>query len=291
MRGSGWFWVLAVAAAAVLPLPSSVGHATAQSGAEKGRQTGTPIDRPSDSGPADRAAPRTDANSMTAHAQLLEKAKQGRIDIYFVGDSIVRRWGALDYPELLANWRQNFHGWNAANFGWGADRTQNILWRLENGELDGVAPKVIVLLAGTNNVGAQPRGEQTIGEITRGVNAILELCRRKSPSATIILTAIFPRNDNMAVMPTIDRINQKLATLADGKRVRFLSINDRLADANGTLVEGVLNERDKLHPTLKGYQIWADALKPIFREVLGPPAMTDMAPPPTGDPSAAVRIR
>ena len=291
MRGAGWFWALAVAAAVVLPVPPSVRHATARFDAEKGRQTGTAIDRPSDSGPADRAAPRTDANSLTAHAQLLEKAKQGRIDIYFVGDSIVRRWGALDYPELLANWKQNFHGWNAANFGWGADRTQNILWRLENGELDGVAPKVIVLLAGTNNVGAQPRDEQTIEEITRGVNAILELCRRKSPSATIVLMAIFPRNDNMAVMPTIDRINQKLATLADGKRVRFLSINDRLADANGTLVEGVLNERDKLHPTLKGYQIWADALKPIFREALGPPAPTDMAPPPTGDPSAAVRIR
>ena len=90
---------------------------------------------------------------MTAHAQLLEKARAGRIDVYFVGDSITRRWGATDYPDLLANWRQNFFGWNAANFGWGADRTQNILWRLENGELDGVNPKVIVMLAGTNNVG------------------------------------------------------------------------------------------------------------------------------------------
>jgi len=108
---------------------------------------------------------------MTAHAQLLEQAKQGRIDVYFVGDSIVRRWGALDYPELLANWKENFFGWNAANFGWGADRTQNILWRLENGELDGVNPKVIVLLAGTNNVGAQPRDEHTIAEIGRGLNA------------------------------------------------------------------------------------------------------------------------
>src|SRR5919198_1028170 len=113
----------------------------------------SPITAASDSGPADRAAPRGDANSMTAHAQLLAKAKQGRIDVYFVGDSIVRRWGALDYPELLANWKQNFYGWNAANFGWGADGTENILWRLENGELDRVNPKVIVVLAGTNNVG------------------------------------------------------------------------------------------------------------------------------------------
>ena len=241
--------------------------------------------------PADRAAPRTDQNSMTAHAQLLEKRKQGRIDVYFEGDSIVRRWGALDYPELLANWKENFFGWNAGNFGWGADRTQNILWRLENGELDDVNPKVIVLLAGTNNVGAQPRDDQTIAEIARGIKAIIDMCQQKAPSATIIVTAIFPRNDNMAVIPTIAKINEKVATFADGKRVRFLNINDRLADSSGTLVNGVLNERDKLHPTLKGYQIWAEALKPLFRELLGPPATTDVGPPPTGDPSAARKVQ
>ena len=69
------------------------------------------------------------------------KAKQGGIDIYFEGDSITRRWGATDYPDLLANWKQNFFGWNAADFGWGADTIQNILWRLDNGELDGVNPE------------------------------------------------------------------------------------------------------------------------------------------------------
>ncbi len=106
---------------------------------------------------ADQPAARTDANSLLAHEQLLEKAKKGGIDIYFEGDSIVRRWGATDYPEMLANWKQNFFGWNAADFGWGADTTQNILWRLNNGELDGVNPKVMVLLAGTNNRGQ--RGE------------------------------------------------------------------------------------------------------------------------------------
>src|SRR6185503_11552675 len=99
--------------------------------------------------PADRPAARTDRNSAIAHEQLLEKARRGRIDLYFAGDSITRRWGATDYPELLAHWRQRFFGWNAANFGWGADTTQNILWRMENGELDGVRPKVIVLLADT----------------------------------------------------------------------------------------------------------------------------------------------
>ena len=92
--------------------------------------------------PADRPVARTDSNSLIAHSQLLEKAKKGRIDIYFEGDSITRRWGATDYPELLANWNRNFIGWNASDFGWGADKTQNILWRLSNGELDGVNPKI-----------------------------------------------------------------------------------------------------------------------------------------------------
>jgi lysophospholipase L1-like esterase len=239
--------------------------------------------------PADRAAPRLDQNSITAHAQLLEKARHGGIDIYFVGDSITRRWGATDYPELLANWRQNFFGWNAADFGWGADKTQNILWRLENGELDGVNPRVIVILAGSNNVGAQPGDAAKVAEITRGLTAILNICQQKAPQATVILTAIFPRNDNMAVMPDIDQINANLARLADGRKVRYLDVNGKLADKDGRLFDGMMNERDHLHPTLRGYQVWADGLTPIFMELLGPPAATDHAPPPTGDPSAGSR--
>jgi len=236
---------------------------------------------------ADRPSPRSDANSMTAHAELVQKARTGRIDVYFVGDSITRRWGALDYPALLANWRANFFGWNAANFGWGADRIENMLWRLEHGELDGVRPKVIVILAGTNNVGTQPGGDEKIADITRGLSALVRLCERKAPDATIVLTAIFPRNDNVAVLPEIERINAHLAALADGKRVRFLNVNNRLADRDGRLFEGM--SADKLHPTLQAYQIWADALKPIFTELLGPPAAVDLAPPPTGDPQASSR--
>jgi lysophospholipase L1-like esterase len=240
-------------------------------------------------GPADRAAPRTDPNSATAHAQLLEKARKGAIDVYFVGDSITRRWGATDYPDLLANWRQNFFGWNAGNFGWGADRTEHILWRLENGELDGVNPKVIVIQAGTNNIGAQPGDATKVADITRGVTAIVNTCRQKAPNATIVLTAIFPRNDNMAVMPEIDQINSNLARLADGRAVRYLNVNGKLAGKDGVLIAGMMHERDKLHPTLQGYQVWADGLKPILTEVLGPPASTDHAPPPTGDPSARAK--
>jgi lysophospholipase L1-like esterase len=239
--------------------------------------------------PADRPVSRVDENSLSAHAELVDKAKKGGIDIYFIGDSIARRWGATDYPDLLANWTQNFFGWNAADFGWGADKTQHILWRLENGELDGVNPKMIVVLAGTNNVGTVPPTAAMIEDVTRGIKAILDACRRKAPRAAIVLTAIFPRNDNVAVMPAIDRINANIARLADGKTVRFLNVNDKLADGDGRLFDGMMNERDRLHPTVKGYQIWADGLKPIFTERLGPPAATDHAPPPTGDPSARRR--
>src|SRR3954454_24555980 len=178
--------------------------------------------------PADQPVARTDANSMTAHAQLLEKAKAGRIDVYFEGDSIVRRWGATDYPEFLANWRQNFFGWNAADFGWGADTTQNILWRLDHGELDGVNPKVIVLLAGTNNVGREPADDAKVADISRGIKAIVDLCRTKAPRARIILMAIFPRNDNLAVVPSINRINENIAKFADGQTVRSVNVNDEL---------------------------------------------------------------
>jgi len=231
---------------------------------------------------ADLPVARTDKNSRIAHEQLLAKRKQGRIDVYFEGDSITRRWGATDYPQLLENWKKNFFGWNAADFGWGADRVENILWRLENGELDDVNPKVIVLLAGTNDVG----NRVPAADVTKGMEAVLRVMRAKAPDAVIILMAIFPRNDNMAVMPEIDAINANLAKMADGRKIRYLNINARLADSSGRLYDGLLNARDKLHPTVEGYQVWADALKPILTELLGPPATEDRAPPPTGDPSA-----
>jgi lysophospholipase L1-like esterase len=256
---------------------------------------GVPVEAPAQTGagaqaegPAHLPVPRTDQNSLTAHEELLEKAKKGRIDVYFVGDSITRRWGALDYPDLLANWKANFFGWNAANFGWGADRIQNILWRLENGELDGVRPKIIVVLAGTNNVGSQPGGDEKVADITRGLKTLVDTCQRKAPQATIVLTAIFPRNDNMAVIAEIERINEYLASLADGGKIRFVNVNDKLTDKDGRFLDGM--SADQLHPTLKAYQIWADALKPILRELLGPPASTDLAPPPTGDPSTRGRL-
>ena len=231
------------------------------------------------------AKPRTDANSMLAHQQLVGKAKTGGIDLYFLGDSITRRWGCSDpqWAALLTNWNENFFGWNAGNFGWGGDRIENILWRIQNGELDGVNPKVIVILAGTNNVGNQPGNDQKIVDIVNGYRGLIGTCRDKAPRATIIVTAIFPRNDNLAVLPEIQRINDQLSKLADERTIFYLNINGKLADAQGNLFEGIAI--DKLHLTVKGYQAWADGLRPILLKLLGPPAKTDHAPPPTGDPS------
>jgi lysophospholipase L1-like esterase len=244
-------------------------------------------------GPGDRPAPRADRNSQIAHEQLVEKARRGGIDIYFAGDSITRRWGTSDAPyrELFDNWRRNFFGWNAANFGWGGDTVQNVLWRLTNGELEGVHPKVIVLLAGTNNIGAEPRqgvAEDVRDDVSNGIAAILSVMRRMAPGATVILTGVTPRRDRAggtSLMPTIDAINRRIATLADGRSVRYINVNDRLAAKSGALIDGMTV--DGLHLSAAGYQVWADALKPIFAEILGPPAATDHAPPPTGDPSVA----
>jgi len=263
-------------------------HITAPAGKEPAKepQAKEPAARP----PAGAATPvaRTDANSRTAHQQLLEKAKKGRIDVYFTGDSITSRWGATDYPDFLANWKANFHGWNAANFGWGGDTVQNALWRLSNGELDGVKPKVIVVMAGTNNIGARlPAGgeEAKVAEIADGLEAVLGVCREKAPDAVVVLMGITPRNDNPAAMAVIDKVNERLGRLADGKRVRYLNINEKLTGKDGKLLAGV--SPDRLHLSVKGYQVWADALKPVLTELLRPPAKEDLAPPPTGDPSAA----
>jgi lysophospholipase L1-like esterase len=240
--------------------------------------------------PAVRGIERTDENSRIVHQELLAKRKQGKIDVYFVGDSITRRWGTSDsaWSALLANWRKNFHGWNAADFGWGGDTVENILWRLENGELDGVDPKVVVVMGGTNNIGKEPpsgENDPRIDQIVRGIEAILAVCREKAPKATIVLMGITPRTDNPAVMPIVEAVNERIASFADGKKVRFVDINAKLVDENGTFREGMA-QPDGLHLDVGAYQVWADAIRPILTEVLGPPAKEDHAPPPSSDPSA-----
>jgi len=285
-----WISVIAACGLAVMAAPMADPSPASASTALSGDERAT-------NGPAParmqiQAQPRTDPNSRLAHEELLRKAAQGGIDVYFEGDSITRRWGTSDrqYQDFLAHWNSNFHGWNAGNFGWGGDTVQNILWRLENGELNEVNPKVIVLMAGTNNLRDTPDAKDRAAqeeEVVLGIEAILTLMRQKSPRSTIILMGITPRNDgthSASWAATIDRINHRIARFADGNQTRFLNINDKLAGSDGQLCEGVTV--DGLHLSIKGYQIWADALKPMLTELLGPPAKMDRAPAPTGDPSA-----
>ena len=272
-----------LAALCLLAMVSHVGCTTAER--ESATMTHHSHDRNAPRSVAATPAERTDENSKIAHAQLLEKARAGGIDVYFLGDSITRRWGCTDppYADLLANWNENFFGWNAANFGWGGDSTQNILWRIKNGELDGVHPKVIVIQGGTNNIGGRPGDDAMVEDISAGLRVIVETCRDKAPEATIIVTGIFPRGDNPDAYPAIEQINERLADFADGETVLYLNVNDGLADADGKLYDGMTV--DGLHLSTKGYQVWADGLKPMFTTLLGPPAETNHAPPPTGDPS------
>jgi lysophospholipase L1-like esterase len=227
--------------------------------------------------------PRTDPNSHAAHQALLAKKDAGQIDVYFIGDSITRRWGALDYPDLLAHWNQSFAGYNAANFAWGGDRTEHILWRLENGELDGIDPRVIVIQAGTNNVGRRAGGADKVAAIAAGIEGIIDAARRRAPQAALVLTGIFPRSD-AGVVNEINAINDRLSDIAESEGILYIEINDRLADARGLLLESMGS--DGLHLSRTGYQIWADALEPILADLLGPRAAIDKAPPATGNPAA-----
>lgn len=218
------------------------------------------------------ATPRTDANSLLAHEQLVQKAKGWRIDVYFVGDSITRRWGCTDppYADFLAHWRVTFHGWNAANFGWGGDTTSNILWRLENGELPPYPPRVFVVLAGTNDVGNGATADQVAG----GVRAIVDACLAHAPAATVLLCPILPRFDDPAFEGVIQKANVMIRSFADDRI--------RLVDITADLTESMTV--DGLHLNLDGYRLWADALRPWLTALLGLRRDHDEAPPPTGLP-------
>jgi lysophospholipase L1-like esterase len=146
-------------------------------------------------------------------------------------------------------------------------------------------------MIGTNNVGKIPPPTddgRSIEETANGIRAILDVVRQKAPDAKTVLMGITPRNDNgsTAVMPTIDEINARISKFADNKSIIYLNISEELADQTGKLYEGVTE--DGLHLSVTGYQIWADALKPMFTEWLGPPAKVDKAPPASGVPTVPV---
>ena len=146
-------------------------------------------------------------------------------------------------------------------------------------------PKVFVLQAGTNNLPGNGAADASkVEEVVSSIKSLVSLLQNKSPNSKTVLTALFPRTQNPALSSTIQQINDQLEKWTDGKSIRFLNINSKLTDSSGALLPGMSD--DGLHFTEKSYQVWADELKPILHEILGPPATKDYAPPPTGDPSA-----
>jgi lysophospholipase L1-like esterase len=210
-----------------------------------------------------------DAGFQRLHTQYVANAKAGNIDLYMEGDSITDFWE----HNHKANWQKNLGGWKAGDFGISGDRTQHVLWRIENGELDGVTPKVIVLLIGTNNLPANNvYAANTVDDTFLGYKAIVDKLNEKEPQAHILLIGVMPRQDK-PLAKQISDLNDKIATLADGSQIKYLNFNDKLTGVDGKLLPGVML-KDNLHPSDKGYDIWANAMKPILTEWLGPPAPT-----------------
>jgi lysophospholipase L1-like esterase len=204
-------------------------------------------------------------NWVARHEGFVAQAKAGGIDLLFMGDSITDGWR----NRGLNVWSKFYSPRHAANFGIGGDQTQHVLWRMENGELDGIHPKVVVLMIGTNNTGrnndGSPRNSNI--EVIAGVTAIVNDFRTRLPDSKILLLAIFPRgNFDDPQRAQVALINTAIAKLDDGKMVKFIDIGSNFLEADGTLPKSIMP--DLLHPNAKGYQIWADAMEPTLAEML-----------------------
>ena len=203
--------------------------------------------------PATRTNP---ANWMARHEGFVAQAKKGGVDILFMGDSITDNWRS----KGVNVWNKCYAPRHAANFGIGGDRTQHVLWRIEHGELDGIKPKVTVLMIGTNNSNSDPADE-----IAKAIKLILDDIHARIPDTKILLLAVFPRNkptDKPEQMEKIHQVNDLIAKYDDGKTVKFLDIGPKFLGPDGKVPADIM--ADFLHPSEKGYQIWADAMNPTL---------------------------
>jgi lysophospholipase L1-like esterase len=202
------------------------------------------------------------------HKQFLEIAKKGDVDVLFLGDSITQGWEGAGKAE----WKKNFEPLKAANFGIGGDQTGHVLWRLTEGkELEGIQPKVAVIMIGTNNTGGHS-AEQIAG----GIEAIVTELRKQRPQCKILLLGVFPRGGGIGkddpvcpaekLNPKIKQINERIAKLDDGKTVFYKDIGPKFLNTEGGLAREVMP--DLLHLSPKGYAIWAEAIKPNVEKLL-----------------------
>jgi len=198
---------------------------------------------------------------IASHERFVGIAKEGKAQLVFLGDSITAGWGGKDKQDI---WNKAFGAYTPANFGIGGDRTQHVLWRIQNGELEGIKPKAAVLMIGTNN-----SGTDSAEGIAKGVTAIVETIRAKQPQAKILLLAVFPRGEKASPNPGRDKlkeVNAIIAKLDDGKNVFFLDIGGKFLQPDGSLTKEIMP--DFLHLSAAGYQIWADAIGPKLAELM-----------------------
>jgi len=193
----------------------------------------------------------------TKHQGQCEAVQSLKPELVFIGDSITTRWP----QEVL---EQRFGKFRPVNLGVGGDSIQNVHWRIRHGALDGAQPKVIVLLIGTNNI----TGGFTPDEITQGIRLLLAAIHDKAPDSKILLQGILPRGDSIkdAINESIRLINSKLSALADGKKVFYLDVGDKLIEPDGSISPAVMP--DKLHVAGPGYTRWMEALGPTLDKLL-----------------------
>lgn len=221
---------------------------------------------------ADVAAPRPDYFQFAhMHEMHRDRGRAAPVGLLFLGDSITEAWwNVADF------WWHRYGAHRPANFGISGDRTQHVIWRLEHGALDHLAPRVTVLLIGTNNTDVN-----TAPEIVAGIRRILDLLRDKTPSTRVLLLALFPRGprtswngqpDNWEHrMAVIREVNAALARLDDGDRVRFLDLGRIFLDADGRIPAALMP--DQLHLSDDAYHHWADAMQPLLDEMLAAPPL------------------
>ncbi len=190
-----------------------------------------------------------------------ERVKKGNVDLLFIGDSITHSWesGGKKY------WDQYYARRNAVNMGFSGDRTQHVLWRLDHGHLEGISPKLAVLMIGTNNSNGN---DNTAEEIADGIIAICKKLRTKCSKTKILILAIFPRGPE----PSDQREKNAKASLlaskiADGKMIHYLDTNDKFLTKDGFLTKNIMP--DYLHPNEAGYKIWAEAIETKVAELMG----------------------
>lgn len=202
-----------------------------------------------------------DGNWMKRHESFNERVQKGNVDLLMIGDSITHGWEGAGREV----WQKYYGDRNAVNLGIGGDRTQHVLWRLENGNIENISPKLAVLMIGTNN-----SGSNTPEEIAAGVDAIVQKLRTDLPETKVLVLAIFPRgeDDRHPGRKVNMKANELIETQMDGeKMVSFLNINSSFLDDDRTLSRDIMP--DLLHPHEKGYAIWAEAMEPAIAKGMG----------------------